>query len=129
MNEQWDMAAKMLGVKNKDFLGGVENCRFSVGQLSAILDLGIIKPAYKCNNSPTAETFYEFGKKAEESGASVEYIGFLESETRNDARLVIEGIEITKFPDLASLILDFSQTFHDADEFTSNSELLRAWYD
>ena len=129
MHEQWDAVAKMLGLKDKEFLGGVEHCVFSVGQLSAFLDLDVIKPEYKCNNSPTVETFYEFGKRAEESGASVQYIGFLESKSRDDARLVIDGVEVAEFSDSASLILDFSQTFHDADEFTASAELLRVWYD
>ena len=128
-NEQWNTVAKTLGLKGKEFLGGIERCEFSVGHLSAFVDCGFISPAYKFNGTPTVETFYEFGKRAEESGATVEYIGFLESKDRDNARLIIEGIEITKFPDSTSLILDFAQTFHDADEFTSNAELLRAWYD
>ena len=43
--------------------------------------------------------------------------------------LIIEGVKVTDFNDSASLILDFAQAFHSADEFTANSELLRAWYD
>lgn len=84
---------------------------------------------HKFNYSPSVEIFYEFGKRAEAYGASVEYIGFLEHNSRDNGRLVIDGIKVTAFPDSANLIMDFSQTFHDADEFTAKSNLLRAWYD
>ena len=127
--EQWDTVAFMLGLKEKDFFGGVEHCEFSLERLTGFLDIGFIELEYKCNNSPTVKTFYKFGKRAEAYGALVGYIGFLESMSRENARLVIDGIKVTAFPDSASLIMDFSQTFHEADEFTTNSELLRAWYD
>ena len=127
--EHWDTVAKVLGLKNKSFFGGVERCGFSVEQLSGFLDLGFIALEYKCNNTPTVEVFHEFGKRAEALGASIEYIGFLESEYRKDAKLIIEGIKVTNFHDSANLIMDFSQTFHEADEFTTEPELLRAWYD
>jgi len=129
MTEQWHTVADMLGVRTKKFFGGVENCEFSVDILLRILDLGFAKPEYKFNDSPTVKTFLEFGQRAETYGATVEYIGFLESQYRKDAHLVVEGVKVTSFPDSASLVLDFSQTFHDADEFTANSSLLRAWYD
>ena len=129
MPELWEKVAEMLGINNNDFLGGIERCEFPLEKLTAALALGFITPDYKFNNSPTVKTFYEFGKRAEEYGATVEFIGYLESKYRNDARLIVDGVEITAFSDSASLILDFSQTFHDADEFTANSELLRAWYD
>ena len=128
-SEQWDTVAEILGVKEKTFFGGVERCEFSLKQLFGFIETGFIMPEYKFNSSPTVETFFEFGKRAEAYGASVEYMGFLESKSRDNARLVVEGNEVTSFPDSASLIMDFSQTFHDADEFTTNAELLRAWYD
>ena len=129
VSEQWDALAEMLGLRDKTFFGGVEHCEFSLEKLSGFLNLGFIIPDYKFNNSPTVEVFFEFGKRAEACGALVMYIGFLESKSRENARLVIEGIKVTSFPDSVSLILDFSQTFHDADEFTASSRLLRAWYD
>jgi hypothetical protein len=128
-NEQWDAAAEILGLKDKDFFGGVENCEFSVKQLSNLLNLGIIMPEQKYNDAPNVQTFYEYGKRAVEAGAAVEYIGFLESKFRNDSRVLIEGIKVTKFNNSTSLILDFSQSFHNADEFTANADLLRAWFD
>jgi hypothetical protein len=129
MNDQWDAVAEMLGIKENEFSGGVEYCELSVEQLSGLLDMGFIVPEFKFNNSPTIKTFFEFGKRAEACGAAVAYIGFLESKSRKNAQLVIDGIVVIDFNDLPSLILDFSQTFHNADEFTANSELLRAWYD
>ncbi len=129
MNEQWDIAAEMLGVKDSDFFSGVVNCEFSFEQLSGLINLGIIRLEHKFNNSPAVEIFYEFGKRAAVCGAMVVYIGFLESKLRDNARLVIEGVKVTKFFDSSCLILDFAQTFHGADEFTANAELLRAWYD
>ena len=127
--ERWDKVAELLGVKAKTFSGGVENCEFSVRQLSDTLDLGLVKPEQKYNYSPNVETFFEFGKRAETHGATVEYIGFLESKYRDDARLLVDGIRVTNFSGAVDLILDFAQTFHTADEFTANSEMLRAWYD
>ena len=119
----------MLGLKDKPFLGGVESCDITFEQLSTLLDLGVITPGYHYNDSPTVETYFEFGKRAKASGATVIYIGFLESKSRADATLIIEGVKVKNFPDSVSLIMDFSQTFHGADEFTANVELLRAWYD
>ena len=127
--EQWNMAAEMLGIKDKDFLGGIERCGFSLETLSALLEIGFILFEYKCNNTPTIKVFYEFGKRAEEHGATVEYMGFLESKYRDGASLIIEGVQVVNSLDSAALILDFSQTFHKADDFTANAELLRAWYD
>ena len=127
--EKWKAVAHMLGLRGKIFLGGVENCEFSLEKLSSILDFGFIERGFKYNYSPTVETYYEFGKRAVLSGASVEYFGILENEYRDDAMLIIEGVKVTDFINSASLILDFAQTFHSADEFTANSELLRAWYD
>jgi len=129
MREQWDAAAEILGVKGKPFFGGVENCDFTTSQISDLLDLGFILPENKFNNSPTVETFFNFGKRAKATGASVKYIGFLESKSRDNARAVIEGVRITNFTHSTNLLLDFAQIFHDADEFTANSGLLRAWYD
>ena len=127
--ENWKKVSNMLGIQDNDFLGGIERCEFSLEKLSAILELGFITLKHKFNNSPTVETFYEFGKRAEGYGATVDFLGFLESKYRKDARLVVEGVKVTSFSDSANLILDFSQTFHDADEFTANAVLLRAWYD
>ena len=129
MNGKWETVAEMLGISNKTFFGGVERCGFSVDILSRILDIGLAKLEFKFNNSPTVKTFFDFGQRAETYGATVEYIGFLESKYRKDAHLVVEGVKVTSFPDSASLVLDFSQTFHGADEFTANASLLRAWYD
>ena len=127
--EQWKTVADMLGIRTKEFAGGVESCGFSLDVLSRVLELGFIKPEYKFNDSPTVKTFLEFGQRAETFGATVEYIGFLESKYRKDACLVVTGVKVTSFPDSVGLVLDFSQTFHDADEFTTNASLLRAWYD
>ena len=63
------------------------------------------------------------------TNSSSSSFGFLESEYRSDTRLLIEGIKITNFPKSVDLIMSFAQTFHSADEFTSNHEILRAWYD
>ena len=127
--EHWGKIAAILGIKDNEFMGGVEYCEFSVEQLTAILDLGFISLEYKFNDTPTVEIFYEFGKRAEAHGAVVNFMGFLESEYRKNARLIIEGVKVENFADNANLILDFSQRFHKADEFTANAELLRAWYD
>ena len=127
--EQWRKAADILGIRNSDFLGGIERCEFSVAQLTAILDLGFISLEHKYNYAPNVETFYNFGKRAEGYGATMAYEGFLENKYRDGSRLIIEGVRVTNFPDSASFVMDFSQTFHKADEFTSSAELLRAWYD
>jgi len=129
ISENWKRVAEILGIKGYEFLGGIERCDFSLEKLTAVLDLGFISSEYKFNNSPTVETFYEFGKRAEAEGAIVEFIGFIESKYRENATLIIEGLMVTDFADKANLILDFSQTFHSADEFTAKAELLRAWYD
>ena len=91
--------------------------------------LSLTKLDHSFNQSPTVEVFLEVGKQAEVAGATVTFIGFLESNSRPDAGLAIEGIEITDFPDSATLIMSFSQAFHQADEFTANAEKLRAWFD
>lgn len=128
-NERWSKAAEILGLTGKKFFGGVENCDFTVAQLSALLDLSMTTPDFNANNKPTVGTFLEFGKRAETAGATVLFIGFLESDGRPDAGILVDGVEVTGFPDSASLILDFAQTFHKADEFTANSKLMRAWFD
>jgi len=129
MQENWNTVADILGLGKKEFFGGVENCEVSVQNLSTILDMGFIKPEQKMNNSPTVNTFLEFGIKAMAEGSTVKYIGFLESISRKDARLLVDGIIVTNFPKSVDLIMSFAQTFHGADEFTSNHEILRAWYD
>ena len=129
MNEQWDFVAEILDIKGKSFFGGVERCEFSLFQLKHILDIGFISPEYTFNDSPKVATLFEFGKRAEAHGATVVYEGFLESKYRCGAQLVVVGVKVTNFPDSVRLILDFSQTFHAADEFTANPKLLRAWYD
>ncbi|MCL1798190.1 MAG: hypothetical protein FWG23_00380 [Eggerthellaceae bacterium] len=128
-NENWNRAVELLGLKDKTFFGGVEHCGFTVAQLSELITLGLSKPEHRFNWSPTVETFLEAGKKAEAAGAAVSFIGFLESNGRPDARVTITGIEITNVPDSASLIMDFAQIFHKADEFTTSAEILRAWFD
>jgi hypothetical protein len=128
-NERWSKAAEILGLTCKKFFGGVEICDFTVEQLSALLDLGMITLDFKSNSKPPAGIFFEFGKRAEAVGATVEYIGFLESNGRPDARVLVDGVEIRDFPDSVSLVLDFAQTFHESDEFTANPELMRAWFD
>jgi len=129
MNNKWNKAAEILNLKGKTFFGGVENCDFSVAQLFELLDLDMTSLDFKFNQSPTVETFLEAGKLAEAAGATVSFIGFLESNYRPDARVTVTGIEITDVPDSASLIMDFAQTFHKADEFTTSAEILRAWFD
>ena len=129
MAEQWDTAAKLLGLAKGAFSGGVEYCELTVAQLTRLLEIGFVSLSYKFNQSPTVETFYEFGKRAEECGATVVYEGFLESKARENAKLVIDGVKVKNFSGSSELVLDFSQTFHDADEFTAKTGLLRAWYD
>ena len=116
-------------MKDKTFFGGVESCDFTVAQLSELLSLGLTALDHKFNQSATVETFLEIGKLAEAVGATVAFSGFLESKSRLDARVAVDGIKITSFPDSASLIMEFSQAFHRADEFTTNTEMLRAWFD
>jgi hypothetical protein len=128
-NDKWDKAAELLGLKDKTFFGGVEHCVFTVAQLTEVLGLGVTGLNYKFNQSPTVETFFEFGKKAEATGATVSFGGYLESKDRPDAILSVDEIKITNLPDSARLIMDFSQAFHKADEFTTNKEMLRAWFD
>jgi len=127
--DNWEKAAMLLGLTDKNFFGGIENCYVTVEQLSRLLEIGFTWPEYKFNESATVETFFRFGKLAEMHGAKVRYIGFLESKYRNDPMVVIEGIEITDFPDSANLIMEFAESFRDADEFTAKPGLLRAWYD
>lgn len=129
VSDNWDKAVDILGLKGKVFSGGIERCDFSVAQLSELVNLGLTKLDYSFNQSPMVEVFLEVGKQAEAFGATVTFIGFLESKGRPDAILTVEGIEITDFPDSASLIMEFSQAFHEADEFTTNAEMLRAWFD
>jgi len=127
--EEWNKAAEILGIKQNDFSGGIERCEFTVAQLTAVLDLGFISLTHKYNDAPNVETYYNFGKRAEAQGATMLYEGYLESQYRDGSRLIIEGVKVTDFYDKVDLILEFSQNFHDADEFTANAELLRAWYD
>ena len=129
MNDEWSKAVDILNLKGKEFLGGIESCDFTVAQLSELLDLGLTKLDYKFNDAPTVKTFLEVGKLAEVVGATVSFIGFLESKGRPSARAVVEGIKITNFPDSARLAMEFSQAFHQADEFITNKEMLRAWFD
>ena len=98
-DDTWERAATLLGLTGKKFFGGVENCYVTVEQLSCLLEIGFTWPEYKFNESATVETFFRFGKLAEMLGAKVRYIGFLESKYRNDPMVVIEGIEVTDFPD------------------------------
>ena len=128
-DELWENVTDMLGLTDKTFFGGIERCDVTVDQLSYLLEIGFTWPNYRSNESVTIETFFKFGKLAEKHGAKVVFLGFLESKYRKDSRIVIEGIEVTAFPDSASLIMKFAQSFHDADEFTASSEQLRAWYD
>jgi len=127
--KQWKQVATLLGVENAEFLGSLERYIFSFNILPQVINLGFVSLAHKFNSAPTVEVFYEFGKRAVGYGATVHLEGFLESQYREDSRLVIEGIQVTNIPDSAKLVMDFAQTFHDANEFTTNSELLRAWYD
>ena len=128
-DELWEKAANMLGLTDKTFFGGIERCDVTVDQLFYLLEIGFTWPEYRFNESATIEAFFKFGKLAEKHGAKVVYLGFLESKYRNDPRIVIEGIEVTGFPDSSSLIMEFAQSFHGADEFTASPEQLRAWYD
>jgi len=128
-NDNWDKAVEILGLKGETFFGGVERCDFTVAQLSKLLSLGLTALDYKFNESPTVKTFLEVGMQAEAVGATVTYGGFLESKGRPGARAVVDSIKITNFPDSAILIMEFSQAFHKADEFTTNAEVLRAWFD
>ena len=128
-DELWEMAADVLGLTDKTFFGGIERCDVTVDQLSCLLEIGFTRPDYRSNDSATIETFFKFGKLAEKHGAKVVYLGFLESKFRKDPRIVIEGIEVAGFPDSTSLIMEFAQSFHGADEFTASPEQLRAWYD
>ena len=128
-DELWEKVAGMLGVVDSEFFGGPERCGILVDQLSYLLEIGYTRPEYKFNYSPSVETFLKFGKLAEEQGAKVVFLGFLYSKYRENPLIVIEGIEVTGFPDSASLIMEFSESFHDADEFTTKPGLLRAWYD
>jgi len=127
--KRWKQAAKLLGIDYYSTSLGVDRCRFPLELLPEVIELGFTSFDYKFNYAPTVSTFYEFGKRAVEQGATVHLEGFLESKYRKDARFVVEGIRVTDIPDSARLIMDFAQTFHDADEFTANPELLRAWYD
>ena len=129
MNDKWDVAAEMLGLKDMEFFGGVERCDFTLPQLANLIEIGLVSQEHRFNNSPTVRSFLEFGKRAEEYGAKVVYEGFLESKARENARLVVEGVRVTNFIDMVCVVLDFSQSFHNADEFTASAELLRAWYD
>ena len=129
MYDNWDKATEILGIKGKTFFGGVENCDFTVAQLFELLSLGLTALDYKFNESPTVKTFLEIGMQAEAVGATVTFSGFLESKDCPGARAVVDCIKITNFPDSVNLIMEFSQVFHQADEFTTNAEVLRAWFD
>ena len=84
MNDKWDAATEMLGLKDKGFFGGVERCNFTLPQLTKLIKIGLVSPEHRFNNSPTVRAFFEFGKRAEGCGAKVVFEGFLESKAREN---------------------------------------------
>ena len=128
-DELWEKVARMLGVADKEFFGGPERCDVTLEQLSYLIEIGYTWPECKFNYSPTVETFIKVGKRAEELGAKVVFLGLLYSKYRENPLISIEGIKVIDFPDSARLVMEFAEAFHDADEFIAKPGLLRAWYD
>ena len=96
----------------------------NVRLLKQLLDEKFIDPNENQNYSPNTLEFYDFLKKH----PNFTVFGYAVSSDRDDYRVTIEGItckNVTSDKDL----LDFSNMFHDADEFEVAKTYCRAWYD
>lgn len=96
----------------------------TVQQLNELVDENLIDLDDTQNNSPTFGEIIKFMNKYPEFYAH----GYVVSESRSDARVSLEGVQLISQRDLEQEIIDdFHNLFRNADEF--DEEDLYVWYD
>ena len=104
--------------------GGTESfVELTIDELKILLDEGFIDPDGRYNEAPTTMDFYAFMERHPDITAH----GYLVSPGRDDYRMVIDGLDYLGDPS-REFIIDFLDTFKDADEIFMDEDGLYCWY-
>jgi len=119
---------------DKDYLGGVVRFdEITIPTAQRLIELGYLEPTERQNESPTAETMIEWGKKWNDKyGLPIVFVhGYVVSHKREDCRITLEGIRCfwLGLPNLREMIDDFINQFRNADEFSYDEEHGFCWWD
>lgn len=90
-----------------------------------LLENGFIDLDECYNNSPPIGEYKELLERYK--GEKIYLHGYIVSPERSDYGLIVEGIEA--FSTDKEFIIEFSNLFHDADEFECKDGYQRCWYD
>jgi len=102
------------------------NCGYA--QLKSLLLLEQALPDETQNESPSISEFLGFCEKHNTGEKEVIFEGYVINNTRDDARVSVEGIVLNQDLSSEEVKKDFILTFRDADEFDM-SDTYRAWWD
>jgi hypothetical protein len=104
-----------------------------VDTFEQLLEAGYVDPEGRQNASPKMKELYVFGGDAEvDFDVEVEYVGYMVSPKRSDARIMIDEINIypAEGEEIPMELRDrFRKEFRRADEYTESESELRAWWD
>lgn len=129
--EQANEREQMIFHENYDeqnYHGGIRYFeKLDLATAASLLQKGYLSVDERQNNSPTVGEILEFCTTHELAKDWMLH-GYAVSRNRADTRVSIEGIDgIGSFS--VDTIIDFSQLFHDADEFHIDRTSVHCWYD
>jgi hypothetical protein len=108
----------------EDYLGGCKRFeRIDYHQLAMLIALDYIDLEECQNESPTTREIFNFMMKY----PNVLAHGYVISPERIDYRITLEGVDGSKENKTTQFIRDFSELFHNADEFDIDTGY--CWYD
>lgn len=120
---------ELLGFAHLPYRGSVEAfCEIDWRTLRALIDEGFVDGSRRHHDSPTTREFASFIERWPQVSAH----GFIDQPERDDARIVIEGLEcdLDRVPTIArdSLREEFSWFCGDAGEYFDEADYLYAWW-
>ena len=96
----------------------------TIDKAKQLINDGFLDPEDVQNYNPTAKEFVDFCSQYPQ----VKMHGYVVSSQRDDCRVTIEGLECQN--DITEqLIIDFSNKFNDADNFSVDENNLFCWWD
>ena len=119
---------KLLGITGRIRGNDIQHFdRLSLKTLKILLEEGFVDPQETQNCAPSVDEMYMIGQELEALGAEVTFHGYAVSPNRDDYRISLEGVEITRASPNATL--RFVHAFRSADEFNVGAGYGYCWYD
>lgn len=122
-NKDNDGRMKILNLKERG--SSLVYFQINCDTLQKLIDNNFANPEENQNGSPTISEFLEFGKKYEDE--DLRFTGFAIPPERHDYSIIVDGIVCET--ENEDFVIDFLDTFKDANKLQKEFGYVSCWYD